>query len=148
MRSISRARLPLLALLVAAAPAQAQLVKMATLVPDGSSWHRILKETAEKWRVLSGGKINVRLYAGGVAGDDPDVVRKMRLGTLNASVLTAVGVAENGSAVGLAVGEATSDEPPHAAIKTRTVTSASNFLIQRHLVKHSGSCGRYVTPVT
>lgn len=94
MRSISRARLPLLALLVAAAPAQAQLVKMATLVPDGSSWHRILKETAEKWRVLSGGKINVRLYAGGVAGDDPDVVRKMRLGTLNASVLTAVGVAE------------------------------------------------------
>jgi len=31
---------------------------------------------------------------GGVAGDDPDVVRKMRLGTLNAGVLTSVGVAE------------------------------------------------------
>src|SRR5213078_2878118 len=29
-----------------------------------------------------------------VAGDDPDVVRKMRLGTLNAGVLTSVGVAE------------------------------------------------------
>ena len=42
----------------------------------------------------SGGKVNVRLYAGGVAGDDPDVVRKMRLGTLNAGVLTSVGVAE------------------------------------------------------
>ena len=81
---------------LAAVPAGAQpvLVKMATLVPDGSSWHLILKETADKWRTASGGSVNVRLYAGGVAGDDPDVVRKMRLGTLNAGVLTSVGVAE------------------------------------------------------
>lgn len=79
-----------------ATPAAAQpvLVKMATLVPDGSSWHLILKETMEKWRTLSNGAVTVRLYAGGVAGDDPDVVRKMRLGTLNAGVLTSVGVAE------------------------------------------------------
>src|SRR5262245_50365977 len=86
------------ALLGAVAPgsagAQPVLVKMATLVPDGSSWHLILKETAEKWKTLSGGKVVVRLYPGGVAGDDPDVVRKMRLGTLNAGVLTAVGMAE------------------------------------------------------
>jgi TRAP-type transport system periplasmic protein len=74
--------------------AQPVLVKMATLVPDGSSWHLILKETGDKWRTLSNGSVTVRLYAGGVAGDDPDVVRKMRLGTLNAGVLTSVGVAE------------------------------------------------------
>jgi TRAP-type C4-dicarboxylate transport system substrate-binding protein len=82
--------------LLAAVGAEAQtvVVKMATLVPDGSSWHQILKETAEKWRTLSGGRVVVRLYPGGVAGDDPDVVRKMRLGTLNAGVLTSVGVAE------------------------------------------------------
>ena len=67
---------------------------MATLVPDGSTWHLILKEMAEKWKTLSGGRVVVRLYPGGVAGDDPDVVRKMRLGTLNAGVLTSVGVAE------------------------------------------------------
>jgi TRAP-type C4-dicarboxylate transport system substrate-binding protein len=78
----------------AVAGAQPVLVKMATLVPDGSSWHLILKETADKWRTVSNGTVNVRLYAGGVAGDDPDVVRKMRLGTLNAGVLTSVGVAE------------------------------------------------------
>jgi TRAP-type C4-dicarboxylate transport system substrate-binding protein len=82
--------------LLYAGPASAQpvLVKMATLVPDGSSWHLILKETADKWRTVSNGTVTVRLYAGGVAGDDPDVVRKMRLGTLNAGVLTSVGVAE------------------------------------------------------
>jgi TRAP-type C4-dicarboxylate transport system substrate-binding protein len=78
-------------------PAEAQapiIVRMATLVPDGSSWHLILKETADKWKQVSGGRVTVRLFPGGVAGDDPDVVRKMRLGTLNAGVLTSVGVAE------------------------------------------------------
>jgi TRAP-type C4-dicarboxylate transport system substrate-binding protein len=63
-------------------------------VPSGSTWHDVLKETAEKWKTISGGKVVVTLYPGGVAGDDPDVVRKMRLGTLNAGVLTSVGVAE------------------------------------------------------
>jgi TRAP-type C4-dicarboxylate transport system substrate-binding protein len=77
-------------------PARAQevVVKLATLVPEGSSWHLVLKEAAEKWKTVSGGRVTVRLYAGGVAGDDADVVRKMRLGTLNAGVLTAVGLAE------------------------------------------------------
>jgi TRAP-type C4-dicarboxylate transport system substrate-binding protein len=70
------------------------VIRMATLVPDGSSWFLILQEAAEKWKELSGGRVVVRLYPGGVAGDDPDVVRKMRLGTLSAGVLTAVGVGE------------------------------------------------------
>lgn len=77
-----------------AADAQPVLIKLATPAAEGSSWHLVLKEMAEKWKTASGGKVSVRLYAGGVAGDDPDVVRKMRLGTLNAGLLTAVGVAE------------------------------------------------------
>jgi len=76
------------------AAAQPLTVKMATLVPQGSSWHRILQEMAEEWKTASGGRVIVRLYPGGVAGDDPDVVRKMRLGTLNAGVLTGPGLAE------------------------------------------------------
>lgn len=80
---------------IAPAAAQAPIViKMATLVPDGSSWHLVLKEVADKWNKISGGRVRVQLYAGGVAGDDPDVVRKMNLKTLNAAVLTSVGVAE------------------------------------------------------
>ena len=68
---------------------------MATLVPDGSSWHQILKETAEKWKQASGGtRHGARSSPAAWPGDDPDVVRKMRLGTLNAGVLTSVGVAE------------------------------------------------------
>ena len=69
-------------------PVEAQaplIIRMATLVPDGSSWFQILKETGERWKQASGGRVTVRLFPGGVAGDDPDVVRKMRLGTLNAA---------------------------------------------------------------
>lgn len=77
-----------------ASPAQVITIKMATLVPEGSSWHTILKEVVEKWKTISGGRVVVKLYAGGVAGDDPEVVRKMRLGTLNAGVLTSAGLGE------------------------------------------------------
>ena len=90
-----RLLLPALALLLAGtAPARAQVVvKMATLAPDGSTYHLILKEMAEKWKTATQGRVTVRLYPGSVAGDDADVVRKMRLGSLNAGLLTSVGVA-------------------------------------------------------
>ena len=83
-----------LTFLPSAAGAQPVVVKMATLVPEGTSWHLVLKQVAAEWNKISGGKVRVNLYAGGTAGDDPDVVRKMNLGTLNAAVLTSVGLAE------------------------------------------------------
>lgn len=89
------------ALGASAPPAAAQnvVVKMATIVPDGSSWHLILKEMGEKWKTASGGRVVLRLYPGSVQGDDPDVVRKMRLKTLNAALLTSVGIGELDSSV-------------------------------------------------
>ena len=91
----ARLVLPALALLIAVAlPARAQVVvKMATLAPDGSTYHLVLKEMAVKWKTATQGRVIVRLYPGSVAGDDSDVVRKMRLGSLNAGLLTSAGVA-------------------------------------------------------
>lgn len=76
------------------ARAQGVVVKMATLVPDGSTWHGILKEMAEEWKTASGGQVTLRIYAGGVAGDDLDIVRKIRLGTLGAGLLSSTGLAD------------------------------------------------------
>ena len=75
------------------ASSQPVVVKMATVVPEGSQYHLILREMAEKWKAASGGAVELRLYPGSVAGDDVDVVRKMRLGTLNGALLTGAGVA-------------------------------------------------------
>jgi TRAP-type C4-dicarboxylate transport system substrate-binding protein len=101
--SIRTVRMPAAVALVAAVcllalapvPAGAQItIKIATLVPDGTSWHLVLKEMAAEWGKSSGGKVKVNLYPGGSAGDDPDVVRKMNLGSLQAAVLTSTGLAE------------------------------------------------------
>lgn len=78
------------------APAGAQTVdiKMATLAPTGSEWHRILREMGDRWKRESGGRVSLVLYPGGVAGDDANVVQKMRLGTLHAAALTTSGLEE------------------------------------------------------
>jgi TRAP-type transport system periplasmic protein len=70
-----------------------QIIKLATLAPEGSQWHRALKEMAQEWRDISGGKIILRIYPGGVAGDDSDVIRKMRIGQLQAAALATSGIA-------------------------------------------------------
>ena len=96
-RRVTRSLLPLAlacAALLQARPAQAQRIRMATLVPEGSSWHNILKKMAADWKTLSKGRVKLIIYPGGVRGDDTDVVTKMRAEVLDAGVLTAVGVAK------------------------------------------------------
>jgi TRAP-type transport system periplasmic protein len=70
------------------------VIKMATLAPQGSEWHQVLQEMGAAWQKASHGKLGFRLYPGGVAGDDVDVVRKMRLGTLNAGLLSGTGLTD------------------------------------------------------
>jgi TRAP-type C4-dicarboxylate transport system substrate-binding protein len=73
--------------------ARAETLKLATLAPDGSVWYTALQTMAEDWRRISNGTIDVRIYPGGVAGDDSVMVRKMRIGQLNGSALTGDGMA-------------------------------------------------------
>ena len=78
-------------LLAGAAPASAQIViKMGTVAPEGSPWHQALLEMQQRWKDLSGGKVDLRIYAGGVAGDEPDMLRKMKIGQLHAAFMTCV----------------------------------------------------------
>jgi TRAP-type C4-dicarboxylate transport system substrate-binding protein len=78
--------------LPAAASAQTVTIKLGTMAPDGSSWHNLLKQMGEKWSEASGGKVKLKIYAGGVAGNEGDMVRKLRVGQLNASALSVVGL--------------------------------------------------------
>ena len=55
-------------------------VKLATLAPDGSVWHRALEEMAAEWQEITDGSVRVVLYPGGVSGDESDMIRKMRIG--------------------------------------------------------------------
>jgi len=77
-------------LTLGATPASSQVIKLGTVAPEGSPWHETLLEVAQKWKALSNGKVTVRIYAGGVAGDDADMLRKIRIGQLHATALTTV----------------------------------------------------------
>lgn len=71
----------------------AQNIKMGTLAPEGSVWHTVLREMGQDWQEISKGDIRLTIYPGGVAGDDADMVRKMRIGQLHAAALTGAGLA-------------------------------------------------------
>jgi TRAP-type C4-dicarboxylate transport system substrate-binding protein len=84
----------LIGLLLAALalPLRAEDLKLGTLVPEGSAWHDILRDLAEDWKRATGGAVTLRIYPGGIAGDEPDMVRKMRVNQLQAAALSGTGL--------------------------------------------------------
>lgn len=81
-------------LCIPVASARSIIVKLATAAPDGSIWHKGLKEMGQQWNESTEGAVSLRIYAGGVVGDESAMVRKMGLGQLDAATLTVVGLAE------------------------------------------------------
>lgn len=69
-------------------------IKLGTLAPVGSSYHKILMSMGESWKKESGGAVQLRIYAGGKAGGESEMVGLMMENSLQASMLTAVGLAE------------------------------------------------------
>jgi TRAP-type C4-dicarboxylate transport system substrate-binding protein len=72
----------------------ATTITLGTLAPEGTTYHRTLLELREAWRKAPGGGVNMRIYAGGKMGGDLKMVSQMRLGTLDAAMITANGLAE------------------------------------------------------
>ena len=69
-------------------------VRLGTLAPKGSSYFKHLQAMGEKWRQAPGGGVLLTIYPDGTMGTEADMVRRMRLGQLQAGMLTAVGLAE------------------------------------------------------
>src|SRR5262245_12643234 len=80
------------AALLAPAEAEAREVKIATLAPDGSAWAKIMAEGGKKIGEKTSGRVQVKYFFSGSQGDERDVVRKMKLGQIDGSALTAVGL--------------------------------------------------------
>ena len=73
---------------LAAATASAQtVIKLGTFAPTGSTYHDVLLDLKRDWADFSDGQVELRIYADGVAGDETDMVRKMRVGQLQAATL-------------------------------------------------------------
>ena len=69
-------------------------IRLATLAPKGSSYYQILQAMGEKWRKAPGGGASLTIFADGSMGGEADMVRRMRVGQLQAGMLTVVGLSE------------------------------------------------------
>jgi TRAP-type C4-dicarboxylate transport system substrate-binding protein len=81
------------ALLSPAVEAKVQ-IKIATLAPEGTTWMKVMNALANDVKKETGGEVVLKFYAGGVMGDEGDVIRKMRFGQLHGGGFTGRGLGE------------------------------------------------------
>src|SRR6266446_6981120 len=74
-------------------------LRLGTLAPRGTSYHKSLQAMGEKWRQLSGGAVRLTIYPEGKQGGEADMVGLMQTGNLHAGLLTAVGLSESDAEV-------------------------------------------------
>ena len=70
------------------------IVKMATLAPEGTEWHGLLVELGQQWKEVTNGEVRLRIYPGGVVGDERDMIRKMRIGQIHGAAISNEGMTE------------------------------------------------------
>lgn len=68
--------------------------KIATVAPEGSQWMQEIRAAANDIRTRTEGRVSVKLYGGGVMGNERQVLRKIRIGQLQGGAFTAGGIAE------------------------------------------------------
>jgi TRAP-type transport system periplasmic protein len=77
-----------------AASAPKIVLKIASIAPERSPWGRALEQVAAEWERLSNGAVQVKIFAGSIAGNEMDMIRKIRLGVLQGGVFSNMGLAK------------------------------------------------------
>lgn len=65
-----------------------QQIKLAVLVPEGTTWGMSLKKFSQEVDQITNGEVTFKVYYGGVSGDEPDVLRKVRIGQIHGGIFT------------------------------------------------------------
>ncbi|MFP4484358.1 MAG: TRAP transporter substrate-binding protein DctP [Spirochaetaceae bacterium] len=73
-------------------PAFGVTIRMASIAPENSPWGRALNRLAAEWNDISDGRVSLQVFHNSVAGDESDMIRKMRIGQLQAGVFSNVGM--------------------------------------------------------
>jgi TRAP-type C4-dicarboxylate transport system substrate-binding protein len=84
----------LLVLLAPSASAADKPLRIGTLVPKNSLYHRQLMEIGEAWRSSQGGSGKYLVYPDGSQGGEAEMVRRMRIGQLQGALMSVVGLRE------------------------------------------------------
>ncbi len=66
----------------------AQVIKIGSIAPARSPWDKALRELSKEWASITNGKVRIKVYSGGIAGNESDMIRKMRVGILGGAGFT------------------------------------------------------------
>ena len=78
----------------AGGPPAPMRIKLGTLIPRGTPAYEVLLEMREKWRQAPEGGVEITVYPDGRMGGETDMVRRMRVGQIQAAILTMTGISE------------------------------------------------------
>ena len=67
-------------------------VKFASPIPEATPWGKFLNQLASDWRRITNGEVELIVYHNGVAGNEKDVVRSLKLNQLQAAMLSTLGL--------------------------------------------------------
>lgn len=67
----------------------AETFKLATIAPENSQWMQDMRAGAKLIKQRTDGRVEIKLYGGGVMGNDKKVLRKVRIGQLHGGAFTA-----------------------------------------------------------
>ena len=70
------------------------IIKLATVAPEGTEYYNLLFEMGQRWQKETKGQVQLRIYPNGVVGGERDTIRKMRVGQIQASAMSSIGLAE------------------------------------------------------
>ncbi len=95
------AALLLMSLCGGVSQALAKDIKIATIVPNQSSWMAQMREAGNAIRERTDGRVNLKFYAGGVQGTSPKVLQKIKIGQLHGGVFAPTDFIKTYSSVNL-----------------------------------------------
>ncbi len=136
------------------AGAQEFKLKIATVAPPGTSFHKNVEDLAAAWAKAPGGGVGLNIYPG-TQGGEPQIVRRMRVNQLQGAMLTGIGMSqinESVTALQLLPGEFQSwEEVDHVRARLEKRLE-SIFLKEGYIILFWGDAGwvRFfsTTPIT
>ncbi len=67
-------------------------IKVAVVMPEGSTPTNVLHQLSDHVQKETKGEVSFKIYAGGISGDEPDVIRKMRANRIQAAGFSGIGL--------------------------------------------------------
>ena len=74
------------------APGRPVVLKIGTVAPEASPWHDVLVQMGQDWKRISQGQVTLHVHAGGVLGEELDMIKRVRIGGLQGVAISSVGL--------------------------------------------------------